>query len=531
MAIIKELIPLRARRRVIWLNAETPKMGRAVFESRDFVVTSGTIEDLNNNETLAGLAAIIFTQSSNKLNRVCEELAACATRLLNFDCRVIVRPAESGVGSPVNTLGVIERCVRELQLPAFGLLGRNDALPHVRLFDLAAPWRAVGNYVLEHPPGRPPAPAGELAVTCVDQNDNTVELAAEDEILIRRAFGSCSDAHLSTMDDVGRSGASVYRVYTELSGGHFGRWPLPYFVKLGRRESILAEYQNYQDHVVPYVPFHLGPHLVNELCCLSAARGLIVGNFVEESESFIRCARAGRAVAALACLFNRTLAGWYRSETDSTQPLTDLLGFKFPRKVAAARIERAKHFGSENKLSELRVLFNRCSKTPVVIGPIHGDLHGANVRVRATDAIVLDFLAHGPAPLVYDLAKLEASLLVDGFDDVAVGAIDGWFSSIRILYEDSPLSTAPGHCNPKISAAWFFSCVRQIRLYARRMETGTDQYAAALAVALLEKAAKDRDAPEPEASRRAAAYALSELVLKNTFGVIAENSMEVSYVI
>jgi Ser/Thr protein kinase RdoA (MazF antagonist) len=181
--------------------------------------------------------------------------------------------------------------------------------------------------------------------------------------------------------------------------------------------------------------------------------------------------------------------------------------------------------GATRELDELRTLVERCSSTPVLVGFIHGDLHASNVRVRATDAIVIDFFACKEAPLLFELACLEASLLVDGFGDVRINEIDAWFRSIRPLYEQYPLATPAAHANSwdrwswfcscvlRDRWRWFRSCVRQIRSHARGMERGSNQYAAALAVALLMKATKDSKVSEPEASRYAAAYVLAEVVL------------------
>ena len=240
---------------------------------------------------------------------------------------------------------------------------------------------------------------------------------------------------------------------------------------------------------------------------------------------------------AITCLFNHTLSGWYRcaqeDRLDSSQ-LGKSFARRFPRmrKGMEARIERAQQLGATKTLDELRALFQKCESLPVLVGAIHGDLHAGNVRVRATDAIVIDFFAHEIGPLVYDAASLEASLLVDGFEDgerfvrsemaeAAIQELDvrikDWICSIETLYNHVPLRAMLMHPNPKNPSCWFHACVRQIRLFARQVEAGDYQYAAVLAVALLRKATKDLKAAEPEASRRAAAYVMAERVLLNTF--------------
>lgn len=152
----------------------------------------------------------------------------------------------------------------------------------------------------------------------------------------------------------------------------------------------------------------------------------------------------------------------------------------------------------------------------MLVGPVHGDLHCGNVCVRATDAIVIDFLAHRSEPLLYDAACLEASLLVEGFAGDERSA-EEWLSSIKALYERSPLDGTLPHPNPKNKSSWFYTSVHQIRRYARGWECGPKQYAGALAVAFLIKSTKARKAAGFEAARYAAAYVLAEQVLSVTF--------------
>lgn len=516
MAIVTDLLPLRRRSRVAWFQDTPPVDGKRAFEERSFVVTSCTDEDLRTPAYLAGLAAVVLVQNAEKVFQIRQRLVDHARRLLDYDCGVVVRPH---VRPGVNGLPIITRVVDELRLPTAGLSRANDGdptpLPFVNVYNMDVPWNDIANFVAVHPPDRAPATCDELTISVKDKHGRDVKLSPDSELLIRRAFADCAEVHLVPMDDEGRSGVSVYRAYTELVAGHLGLWPLPYFVKVGERAKILAEYRNYVDYVDPYIPFHLGPHLVHERCCLGACEGVIVGDYVEESESLLRCARDGRSASAIACLFDRTLRGWHRSTRLDSRPLPEMLVHQFPREIPARRLARARELGGKEvrDVGQLRVLFERCTSTPVLVGPIHGDLHAANVRVRATDAIVIDFYAHREAPLVYDAACLEASLLVEGFANDRIGDIHAWLRSIEALYDHVSLNIAPAHANPKNVSSWFHSCVRQIRLYARQMEYSPHQYAAALGVALLAKAGKDPRASEPEASRRAAAYVLAERVL------------------
>jgi hypothetical protein len=514
---------LVGRKQVVWFGCEPPADARKAFEDREFLIGPCKDEDLRTPAFLSGVSAVVFQQSADKPNQLAQSLRDHAARLLNYDCQVILRPGSRQLSdAPV----ILENVLENLRLPRTGFADKSPEkpglqkaveaippLPHVAFFPEAVSWQLIANIVADNPPG----PAPNLALTpTVDDVVKTLDPDAE--LLIRRAFWDCSDVHLVAMEG-GRSGVRVYRAYAELSGGLHAQWPQPHFVKIGTRSKILAEYEMYEQQVDPYIPFHLGPHLIRERCCLGANEGVLVGDFVEESESLRDCASQGRAAMAIACLFDRTLLGWHRRWEEVQTPLSRGLTPRFPRRhrISDGRFSRARALGATRNLDELRMLFELCNSVPVLVGPIHGDLHAANVRVRATDAIVIDFCAHQDFPLVYDAASLEASLLVEGFADDKRD-IGEWLGSVAQLYEDPIMDGTFPHPNPKDRSCWFHACVRQIRRYARQWECADNQYAGALAVALLTKAVKDKSAPEPEASRRAAAYVLAERVLVSTFG-------------
>jgi Ser/Thr protein kinase RdoA (MazF antagonist) len=156
---------------------------------------------------------------------------------------------------------------------------------------------------------------------------------------------------------------------------------------------------------------------------------------------------------------------------------------------------------------------------------VHGDLHARNVRVRANDAVVIDFArSDGEGPLIYDLAMLEASLLIDAFSEESQGAT--WVAAVKPLYRDISKSGVFPHAPARSHAAWFFSCVRQIRLEAAAMQrggSGESQYATALAVALLLKACKaakvngSTDVIAAETFRRGAALFFADQILTEMF--------------
>jgi hypothetical protein len=523
------------RKHVAWLDIEPPAEGRDAFVERGFKVTMCSENDLRSADFLAGLTAVVFVQSAQKPLQIASYIENHAARLLDYDCQIILRPGSEELSfeptiltNTVNKIRLWTAWLPPKQAALLKWLGPPGALPpfpRAHFFSFEILWTDIANVVAENPPGPAPNTSLQISVQPVTGGAPAPSLSDDEKLLIRRAFSDCADISLEPVGG-GRSGLSVYRAHAELEQGLEGRWPQPYFVKIGDRQKVFAEYENYEGRVRPYVPFHLGPHLDSKRCCLGARKGVIVGDYVEESESLRDCACEGRAASAIACLFDRTLLGWHRVFETKQSSIANALKYRFPERIFEPRRSRATALGATLTLPQLRKLFRRCTSRPILIGLVHGDLHSANVRVRATDAIVIDFFAHQKYPLVFDAATLEASLFVEGFRDDRQNPQD-WLKSVEPLYTQSPLLGTLPHVNPKNASFWFYACVHQIRRYARQWECAENQYAGALAVALLIKATKDMQVPEPEASRRAAAYVLAERLLMATFGGVAATSVNV----
>ena len=511
---------IATRKSVGWFGVRVPDDGRRVFEERDYLVRSCTDEMLEDTGVLSTLSAIIFTD----LGTIAADLERHAGRLLDFDCRIILRLPPSGLPRLIKAVNRLRIPIAGMTQPESKLLRWQDyrkgdpPAPHAVYLNNRVPWAEIANSISENPPGPPPGQALNVSVEDEKGADILTALGSSAELLIRRAFSDCLEVHLSRIVK-GNSGVDVYRACSVMNGVP-GTWPQPRFVKLGDRRKILSEYENYVEQVEQYIPFHLGPHLVRERCGLGAKEGILVGDFVEESEDLCGSAPGGRAGSAIACLFDRTLLGWHRGATAVEIPITQLVSL-FPRKIDGKRMAEAQRLGATLDLSALRKLFMRCSSTPVLRGPIHGDLHSGNVRVRGTDAIIIDFVAHrSDYPLIYDAACLEAGLLVNGFGNEVKDPVE-WLRTISPLYETHPLTRQVSGAYPNNRAFWFYSAVGQIRRYAIQWERGEHQYAGMLALALLKKAEKDSNAPEPGAYLRAGAYVLAEKILTGAFGASA----------
>jgi len=499
------------------------------FKRWGFLIQAYTEADLQVPAQLFALSAMVFVQSPEKPSRVVMPLANYWQLLLDHGIQVVVlvAAAHRTKGKEVTSFAApLATVLRNQRFPAAGLsvfkddeikISREDrgsepAPPHVRFFTLGTSWNWVAKSIAAA--SQELAPSTPLEIFCPKH----FQLDGAHKALLRRAFFDCATVHLAPMDEEGKSGALVFRAYADLVEGLLGRWPQPYFVKIAVRNKIYTEYQNYTNVVDPYVPFHLGPRLIPERCHLGAKLGIIVGDFVERAESLRECANRGRAAPMIAALFHTTLHGWYRSASEKDAPLPDRL--KFPRLDGIPkRLRHARRMGARMDVPALNAMFqSSASLLPVLIGPIHGDLHASNILVRSHDAIVIDFCAHrDEMPILYDIACLEVSLLIDGFasDDRKVLH---WLKSVAPLYRGALLETACATVHPKDASAWFFSCVTQIRLFARDMQRRRGQYAATLAMALLWKASKDPTLKGKQSIRRAAACVLAERLLNDTFG-------------
>jgi hypothetical protein len=125
------------------------------------------------------------------------------------------------------------------------------------------------------------------------------------------------------------------------------------------------------------------------------------------------------------------------------------------------------------------------------IAPIHGDLHGENVRVRGTSAILIDLASVMRGPLTADLAALETWLafeLPPSKETDEQRFFDApWAAVIRWLYASSAFRHPPGPARPASPFAWLEAVVRQIRTMGIAIQSCATEYQSAVAVQLLRR--------------------------------------------
>ena len=505
MAIDEGTLTEPKRPKVAWLDAAVPELALEALSRRGCLPESCTMAQLGDDGYLRTVRAVVFTQCPQSPAGIRKDLLRYAPRALDFGCNVVVRPAAGRYGGLLEVLGktVLAKVIatpREEQAP-----------PAIRIDDEETSWERIAEFVDRRATGRPPET--QLEPEMESRKDGTpIELTPSQKVLFQRAFADCDRVYLRPLEG-GRSGAIVLLAFPTLKQPYYpSRWPTPCCVKIASRAESFDEYKANRERVDPYVPFHLGPHLIPERCFLGAYEGIVVTDFVEESETLVDCARAGRAAAAIAGLFNRTLHGWHRDATVTRTPLGNFLPSQ--DEIPAERFRFAQELGATQAQASLQALIGRLASAEVLVGPIHGDLNAGNILVRGGDAVVIDFSKHKPeGAVICDPASLEASLLVVGFanDERATAS---WLQSVAPAYERAALLSTPPYIDPDSRSCWFFECIRQIRRYARQVERVEGQYAAALGAALLKLACKDLRFAEREHESRAAAYVLAEKILR-----------------
>lgn len=527
--VIHEYFNRPKRRKIALLNEEPPDEASPYLERYD--LCKFTPEDLLNSVKLADVAAVVFRQRERNPNRISRELEKYAEFLLWHDCRIFVEVARISQADHTQTMlrEFIVRSFERTKLPEFGFniseldmlsemdLGERKYSPLVRICDFQKVWENVADDLLNYPPGE--SPNVQLDIEVTNENSESIELTDEQRVLVQRAFHDCATVKLLENSD-GRSGVSTYRVYADRRKDLVSKSPpYEYFIKIGGRRKISKEYLAYRDIALEHIPFHLGPRLRLDRCALGAKQGILVCDYVSGAEKLLSCACDGRAVPIIASLFNTTLRSWQEGFREVCEPMERYLSKRMPSDIPSDTLERIESIKRPIQPNELLGILNGMNSTPVLVGVSHGDLHALNVLVRGGDAIVIDFeKLEMNVPLLLDLASLEAGFFVDGFIGYRRSTAE-LLASVKGLYETKVLIDHRFEpCDPRSASAWFFDCVRQVRLQARPIERKKGQYALALAVELARKACKKLSVCEQHQGLswmevRAVAYVLAEIVL------------------
>ena len=516
------------------------------FGKRQFACESCTPEDLRRTEYAIQLEAVIWTQNPEKLNTAPREMGTTVPQLLDHDVRVYIRLAtdENLTETPRK---LVVNSLLESKIPVANLRPEerhtilesperenNFLMPCVYIFESAFSWPDIATVVCDRPAD--PSPSFELRFDETFLHDRFgFEGHAERVLLLRRAFRDCSELQLSSLDG-GLSGAPAFKAYASLGPGFglvqrgaTGAYPHLYFVKIGPRKKIVDEYDNYCGRIFEYVPFHLAPRLRRDRCNLASTQGILVGDFVESSESLITCARGARCVHVISNLFDKTLGGWRKQKRpDTRRSLRSYLETRWQIEGSNDRIalppDRAdlvRQLGADADVVPLKKVFEDYGNTSPLVAPAHGDMHATNVLVRHGDAILIDFeKLEQDYPLTYDPASLEGGLLTEGFlEDLEKGTFEPTelIQRIEPLYELSALRVdGTTFCRRGDLTEWFFDAVNQIRTLSWAAENEPGQYALTLALCLIRKGCNPHpnlQAEVPNVSR-AIAFVFGQKILR-----------------
>ncbi|MCK1707895.1 MULTISPECIES: hypothetical protein [unclassified Bradyrhizobium] len=372
------------RPEVLWFGtppaAETEREFRHRNLSLRCCATTAPVEPAN-------ACAAVFRFGADLPDDVLRAANAHARMLVDSGLRIDL------VADDDETMGRVQAGSKSvLKLP--GVAARTDPPPH-----------SLAEKIARHDAGQRPHPGLQIEVA-----GKREPLRDVDEILFQRAFAHCSRIVLEELTG-GLSQARVFAVHMTVHTSNAGIWPQPDFAKLDRRDKIEKEHSNYLNFAKRFIPFGLSPNIHDQI--VGAERSLLVGNFVDRSESLWNLARRNLSARAVTSLIEETLGGW-RDQAYAQDPVEGSVaeamleaGLLKPDKINSRHVEAVSRLGITTEpgviLGQLRGLTQRYRTAPA-----HGDLHGENVRVRNDRAIIIDLASVVPsAPLTVDLAALE----------------------------------------------------------------------------------------------------------------------------
>jgi hypothetical protein len=225
--------------------------------------------------------------------------------------------------------------------------------------------------------------------------------------------------------------------------------------------------------------------------------------------------RRNVASSAISSLFEITLGGWRAQAyaideaTGSVAKALEHARFCTPSRIKTSYLEYAKGRGSRATPDQLWT--GLCSLDQTYrIAPMHGDLHGENVRVRNGNAILIDFASVAPGPLTADLAALETWLAFELPPEERGEDYENeeWRIDIERLYTPATFLHPPEPSDPTSPYCWMISTVRQIRHLGIAVQSCPTEYQTAVAVSLLRRCMWDNGCAADK-FRRAQGYVIA----------------------
>jgi len=475
------------RKRVLWIGAIPPNFDdfKQEFERRELSLEGH--DGINVRDVFATTRGIILKYNPKKPGALKKHIQDFCSAAIDHGVMIYIIAEDSIAQKRVEELLI------ETQFNKDYVSRKTD--PHA--YDVA-------NKIAHHEPG----PGLNPSLDGIEALDDTAQF------FLKRAFWDCRSIKIKSMGD-GLS-ADAYSVQAVFDNSLAGPRPLPFFAKIDDVEKIKEELDHYKQYVFHFIPFNLRPNIDSYRCIQGHKKGILVGNFVEQSESLWDALRRGNTPTIIYSLFDNALRSWRmqagRQEDNLWKRIGDVKVFD-PSRVSSARLDCARANGATREPHELCDLLARLPKQEYLDGPIHGDLHAKNVMVRGSDTILIDFALTRSGPLVADPASLEVGLafeVTDEHDDDS-----GWKELMDTLYSTECLGKPLPLAREPRPREWLWNAVRQIRLFALSEKTSDCEYSSVVAMYLLRKSMYPRKPDESDSIdfRRAYAYVLAEKII------------------
>jgi|SRR5579863_20447 len=456
----------------------------------------------------------IFVEFSNRQLsvEVCDETSA--VRQLPFGTALVLNVTDENKGKLATELRSLAQPAIDHGLAVHVVADSDETQGHVshvvKMLSLKEHVRAstkpslhiLAERIARHEPGPSFSEDLEFKEKPLELDAEPVVLEPDAQLLLRRAFCDCKYIILSRL--AGGMTSDVLAVYAVFKDSLSGPRPLPFFAKVGPRVWIENEQRIYTQYVEHFVPFYLRPSLDYHRCVYGFEKAVLVGNFVEYSESLLQVARRNMAQGPIQSLFDQALRGW-RLQADETTAnlLSEMPGFVSPDEIPADRLTQARKYGPTRTPHELENILKRAQAVTYLAAPYHGDLHADNVRVRGNDAILIDFQRVRTGPLLADHACLEVSL---AFNEHERDSNDGWKELISTLFSHSYFIHPPGGPLEPAAREWLWNAIRQIRTIALASQQSRE-YAQIVAISLLRFARLPRRPKDTSLAEERKAYA------------------------
>jgi len=490
------------RKKVIWVGKEPESDIEKHFSEFELILSYKNHERALSDDELAYGVSLILDVSDTKAGLFITRIPSLIIPALNHGLKVLVICSLKNVElfnfklAEVSIPGQVEFISRELQ---------KDVLVKRVLFHGCSVGKAYKN-------------------SCSIKSK--IQLKTPHVIFLKRAFSDCKEIYLEELSS-GKSG-SVFCVHAI---SEQGRYP-PFFAKFDDKEKIKKELDNYKYFVNTFIPFNLRPNLSEERCITGAYEGLLVGDFVEHSESFADAIRHENAKIAVTSLFEETLHSWRNPVTENPNLAKLFDEIKFadltPQRQFALhdRFCQSKKFGYTLPPLDLIDSLNSLPAVKHNFVLVHGDLHGENIRVRNKESLLIDFYSVVSGPSSRDSASLEVWLAFSKWPDNL--NFRSWKKLVDDLFKDFNKVIGLPQTKFRHDVGYqVWNCIRQIRKFAFNDQIHEIEYQISLAYWLYKHSTravsgKSKAEINTDERKRAYAYHLSCKLTKLTHSYFSD---------